>query len=97
MGEYELLRRRAGVFGLVSDLDCSAGEVYGRYKEREEVELCFDVLKNELETDRLICVVWRLFGVILLWFFWLCGYVLRFWLGFGNGGWLRRCLFGGFV
>lgn len=46
VGEYEVLRRWAGVFGLVSDLDCSAVEVYGRYKDREEVELCFDVLKN---------------------------------------------------
>jgi len=52
VGEYELLRRRAGVFGLVSDLDCSAEEVYGRYKDREEVELAFDVLKNELDADR---------------------------------------------
>lgn len=52
VGEYEVLRRRAGMFGLVSDLDCSAVEVYGRYKDREEVELCFDVLKNELEADK---------------------------------------------
>ena len=52
VGEFEVLRRRAGVFGLVSDLDCSAVEVYGRYKDREEVELCFDVLKNELDADR---------------------------------------------
>jgi transposase len=50
--EYEVLRQRAGVFGLVSDLDCSAAEVYSRYKDREEVELCFDVLKDELEADK---------------------------------------------
>ena len=70
VGEYELLRRRAGVFGLVSDLDCSAEEVYGRYKEREEIELCFDVLKNELEVDRAylqsVEVVRGYFVVVLL-------------------------------
>jgi len=52
MAEYRVERRMAGVFGIVSDLDVEAQEVYEKYKEREEIEQVFDFMKNDLEADR---------------------------------------------
>jgi hypothetical protein len=49
-------RRLAGVFGVVSDLDVESWVVYMQYKEREEVEQVFDVLKNDLEADKTFLV-----------------------------------------
>ena len=42
----------AGVFGILSDLDVEAQEVYEKYKEREEIEQAFDFMKNDLEADK---------------------------------------------
>jgi hypothetical protein len=50
--DYREQKRLAGVFAIVSDLDSSAEVVYEQYKQREEVELSFDVMKNELEADK---------------------------------------------
>ena len=50
--DYRVQKKLAGVFGIVSDLDYSAEAVYEQYKQREEVELSFDVMKNELEADK---------------------------------------------
>jgi len=52
MGEFEVSRVLAGVFGLVSDLDVEARVVFEQYKGREEVEQGFDFMKNDLEADR---------------------------------------------
>jgi hypothetical protein len=46
-----LERRRAGVFGILFDLDVEPREVYEKYKEREEIKQAFDYMKNYLETD----------------------------------------------
>jgi hypothetical protein len=52
LGDYQLRKKQAGVFGIVSDLDLAAEEIYEQYKQREEIELSFDVMKNELEADK---------------------------------------------
>jgi hypothetical protein len=52
MEEYRRMRRMAGVFGIVSDLDVEPRLVYEQYKEREEIEQAFDYMKNDLEADR---------------------------------------------
>src|SRR3989304_9347044 len=41
MDEYRVERRMAGVFGIVSDLDVEAQEVFEKYKERGGVERVF--------------------------------------------------------
>ena len=51
--EYEVKKRRAGIIGLVSNLkEKSVIEIFELYKGREEVELAFDFMKNELEADK---------------------------------------------
>ena len=52
LADYREQKKLAGVFAIVSDLDHSAEVVYEQYKQREEVELSFDVMKNELEADK---------------------------------------------
>jgi transposase len=52
LDDYRMKKRLAGVFGVLSDLDVSAQSIYEQYKEREEIELSFDVMKNELEADK---------------------------------------------
>jgi len=52
MENYREERRMAGVFGILSDLDVEAQEVYEKYKEREEIEQAFDFMKNDLEADK---------------------------------------------
>ena len=46
-------RRKFGKIAIFSSLDVSAREIYLLYKEREEVEVAFDAMKNELENDKL--------------------------------------------
>jgi transposase len=52
MAEYQVERRMAGVFSILSDLDVEAQVVYEQYKEREEIEQAFDFMKNYLEADK---------------------------------------------
>jgi transposase len=44
--------RCLGKISILTNLDWSAEKVYFVYKEREEVELAFDAMKNELENDK---------------------------------------------
>jgi transposase len=41
-----------GRISILTNLDWSGEKVYGAYKEREDVELAFDAMKNELENDK---------------------------------------------
>ena len=51
--EYEDKKQRAGLIGIVSNLnEKSAFEIFELYKGREEVELTFDFMNNQLEADK---------------------------------------------
>ena len=50
--EYERKVERAGIFGLVSDLDRDGPEMYELYKGRQDVEVAFDAIQNTLEADK---------------------------------------------
>ena len=52
MAQFEEKRKMAGMIGLVSDLDKDGPEIFDMYKGREEVEMAFDVMKNNLESDK---------------------------------------------
>jgi transposase len=49
---FEEKRKLAGVICLVSDMNKSAIDMFDLYKGREDVELAFDAMKNELESDK---------------------------------------------
>lgn len=44
--------RRLGKISILTDLDLDGERVYGLYKEKMDVELAFDAMKNELENDK---------------------------------------------
>ena len=48
----EKKRKLAGIICLVSDMDKEGIDVFDLYKGREDVELGFDAMKNELESDK---------------------------------------------
>jgi transposase len=48
---YEEKQERAGIVGLVSDLDRDGPEIFDLYKGRQDVEVAFDAMKNHLEAD----------------------------------------------
>lgn len=52
MEELRRERKRFGRIGLLTNLDLTYKEVYSYYKQREEIELVFDGMKNELENDK---------------------------------------------
>jgi transposase len=53
MGDQIAIDERClGKISILTNLDWSAEKVYFVYKEREEVELAFDSMKNELENDK---------------------------------------------
>ena len=43
---------RLGKISLISNLDKIPDEIYLIYKEREDIEQCFDAMKNEMENDK---------------------------------------------
>ena len=43
---------RLGKVSILTNLNWSGERVYGLYKEREEIEQAFDVMKNELDNDK---------------------------------------------
>ena len=43
---------RLGKISILTDLDLDGERVYGLYKEKMDVELAFDAMKNELENDK---------------------------------------------
>jgi len=53
ISKYEEEKKRFGKFALLSNINRSGEEIYKMYKEREEVELAFDAMKNELENDKI--------------------------------------------
>jgi transposase len=53
MSKYEEEKKKFGKFALLSNINRSGEEIYKIYKEREEVELAFDAMKNELENDKI--------------------------------------------
>ena len=51
--KYEIMKKRAGLIGIISNLnEKSTLEIFELYKGREEVELVFDSMKNELDADK---------------------------------------------
>jgi len=52
MAEFEDKRRRAGVICILSDMEKGGEDIFDLYKGREDVELAFDAMKNELESDK---------------------------------------------
>jgi len=53
MSKYEEEKKKFGKFALLSNINKSGEEIYKMYKDREEVELAFDAMKNELENDKI--------------------------------------------
>ncbi|MBI5036868.1 transposase [Candidatus Micrarchaeota archaeon] len=50
--EYANASKRFGKIAILSNLDVSGEKVYELLKSREDIETCFDALKNELENDK---------------------------------------------
>ena len=50
--DYEQASKRFGKIAILSNLDAPGEKVYEMFKSREDVETCFDALKNELENDK---------------------------------------------
>jgi transposase len=48
----EMDESRLGKISVLTDLDWGGDRIYGLYKEKEDVELAFDAMKNELENDK---------------------------------------------
>ena len=53
MKEFEEKKRVAGIIGIISDLNKDGMEIFDLYKSREDVELAFDAMKNQLESDKM--------------------------------------------
>ena len=52
MAEFEQKCKLVGVFCLISDMTKDVFDMFDLYKGREDVELVFDAMKNELESDK---------------------------------------------
>ena len=50
--EFEKKRKLAGIICLVSDMNKGGIDIFDLYKGREDVEVGFDAMKNELESDK---------------------------------------------
>lgn len=50
--EYVIASKRFGKIAILSNLDIPGEKVYEMFKSREDIETCFDALKNELENDK---------------------------------------------
>lgn len=50
--DYMIASKRFGKIAILSNLDVSGENVYEMFKSREDIETCFDALKNELENDK---------------------------------------------
>jgi transposase len=51
-GCLEIDESRLGKISILTDLGWGGERIYGLYKEKEDVELAFDAMKNELENDK---------------------------------------------
>jgi len=52
MKEFEIKRKKAGIMGIISDLDKKGYAIYDIYKGKEDVELAFDAMKNTIDADK---------------------------------------------
>lgn len=52
MKEFEEKRKRAGIIGIISDMNREGRVIFDLYKSREDIELAFDALKNTLDSDK---------------------------------------------
>jgi hypothetical protein len=50
--EYERMCEFTGIIPILSDLTMTPPEIYLHYKEREDVELAFDAMKNYIDSDK---------------------------------------------
>ena len=50
--EIKVHEERLGKISLISNLDKAPDEIYLIYKEREDIEQCFDAMKNDMENDK---------------------------------------------
>ncbi len=50
--EIKVHEERLGKISIISNLDKTPDEIYLIYKEREDIEQCFDAMKNEMENDK---------------------------------------------
>lgn len=50
--DYLTASKRFGKIAILSNLDSPGEKVYEMFKSREDIETCFDALKNELENDK---------------------------------------------
>jgi transposase len=50
--EIKVHEERLGKISLISNLDKAPDEIYLIYKKREDIEQCFDAMKNEMENDK---------------------------------------------
>jgi transposase len=50
--DYLKESKRFGKIAILSNLNLSGEKIYGMFKNREEIEVVFDALKNELENDK---------------------------------------------
>jgi len=51
--DFNRERKKFGKIAILSNIDLPAKEIYLLYKEREDVEMAFDAMKNELENDKI--------------------------------------------
>jgi len=50
--DMEEERRKFGKIAILSNIDSGGEEIYLLYKQREDIEVAFDTMKNELENDK---------------------------------------------
>lgn len=50
--EYQTNKKRFGTLAILTDTGLSPQRLYGLYKQRREIEMSFDALKNTLEGDK---------------------------------------------
>ena len=50
--EIKVHEERLGKISLISNIGKAPDEIYLIYKEREDIEQCFDAMKNEMENDK---------------------------------------------
>ncbi|MDH5415451.1 MAG: transposase [Flavobacteriaceae bacterium] len=51
-GAYQMESKKFGKIAILSNLDMVGEEIYLMYKDRVDIEVAFDALKNELENDK---------------------------------------------
>jgi len=51
-GDMTKEKRRFGKIAILSNIDSDGEEIYLLYKQREDIEVAFDTMKNELENDK---------------------------------------------